>query len=177
MVKSAYYYLVASLPMLDFSMSPPIAYEDFLQRCREQLLEHDMKIIERTTIKPSEQTEDECAILKEWKKFDVGLRNELVRMRVTKKNKDASSYIRGEDWHDPFAAHFAHLVYNQGSPQESEKIFDRIRWEKIEDLKLGHFFDVDYLIAYALQLQILQRWVNVNQEKGMQILEELLSKI
>ena len=176
-MKSAYYYLISSLPVLNFSVSPGISYEDFLRRAKEQLCGDDMNIIKRARIMPQEIIEDSCVILKEWKEFDITLRNELARMRASKKGKDASDYIRLDEYPNPFFAHYAHLIYNQSSPLEAEKLFDRMRWDKIEDLKLGHFFDITYLVAYALQLQILERWQKVNQEEGMQILEELAGKL
>jgi len=175
-MSSDYYYLVASLPMLDFSLSPAITYEDFSRRSREQLLDCDMRIIEQATIEPSGDTQAARAILREWKQFDLTLRNELVKMRVAKKAKDSLDYIRGEYYPNPFIAHFAHLIFNQSSPLEAEKMFDRIRWDKIEELKLSHFFDIDYLICYSLELQILERWKKIKQEDGEKILEELVGQ-
>jgi len=54
---------------------------------------------------------------------------------------------------------------------------DRIRWEKIEELKTGHYFDIEYLTAYCLQLQILERWDRVDSGSGMEILKELVENI
>lgn len=175
-MKSAYYYLIASLPMLDFNLGVPLTYQGFLTRCEEQLSAYDLEIIKRTKITPSETTKDSCSILQIWKEFDTVLRNELVRMRATKTGKDVLRYIHGEDEHNPFVAHFAHIIFNQTSPLEAEKQFDLTRWEKIEELKMGHFFDIEFLVCFALQLQILERWNKINQEKGTQILEELVEK-
>jgi len=175
-MSSHYYYLAASLPMLDFGLTPPLSYEDFLGRCREQLSDSDMRIIERSTIEPPKTTRDNFAFLQVWKEFDLALRNELVWLRAAKKGKDALNYIRIEEYRDPFAGYFAQQIHNQDSVFEAERLFDRIRWEKIEDLKSGHFFDIEFLVSYALKLQILERWKKINQEQGLKILEELSGK-
>ncbi|MFH1655262.1 MAG: DUF2764 family protein [Candidatus Omnitrophota bacterium] len=172
-----YYYLAASLPMLEFGLMPPISYEDFLVRCKEQFSDSDMRIIERSTIEPPKTTQDNFAFLQEWKEFDLALRNELVWLRAAKKGKDALSYIRAEEYRNPFTGYFAQQVYNQDSVLEAERLLDRIRWEKIEDLKVGHFFDIEFLASYALELQILERWKKINQEEGVNILEELSGKL
>lgn len=171
-----YYYLISSLPILKFGTQSPISRNNFLGFCREQLSSSDFKIITRVSILPYEKIEDVSSSLREWKRFDISLRNEIARSRATKKAKDVFAYIRGEDSTDPFIAPFAHLVANQDSPLEAELSIDRKRWDKIEELKKGHYFDIDYLIAYMLELQILERWERINLEDSQQVLENLLDK-
>ena len=172
---SQYYYLVSSLPMLEFGMKMPLSYNDFLLLCQEQLSFRDMHTIERTSMSPCEDIEDPSSTLGEWKRFDITLRNELARFRASKKSKDPLEYIRGEDSPDPFVSGFAHWAVSQDSPVDAELYLDRIRWDRIEGLQKGHYFDIDYLITYALKLQILERWQRINSVSGMQILQGLLT--
>lgn len=168
-----YYYLVSSLPMLEFGAKPPLSYKDFIRCCQGQLASSDMNVIERTTILPYEDIEDPYPALREWKRFDTGLRNELARFRAGKRSKDPAQYIRGEDSSEAFVSGFAHWAVSQDSPIESELYLDRIRWERIEELQMGHYFDIDCLIAYALKLQILERWQTINSGSGMQVILEM----
>jgi hypothetical protein len=170
-----YYYLIASLPMLEFGMKIPFSYADFLIKCRQQLGSTDIGIIERITIGPFETIKDPLSTFQEWKRFDTALRNEIVRYRAARKANDPMQYIRGENYPDPFVSGFAHWAVNQDSPIEAELYLDRVRWEKIEELGKGHYFDIDYLVTYALRLQILERWDRINSEGAIQHLEELLS--
>ena len=170
-----YYYLVATLPLLEFGMRMPISYEDFLSSCREQLSSKDFEIIKRTNIAPTEEAKDPCFTLRQWKGFDITLRNELSRYRASKKSKDTAAYIRGEDYLDPILATEAHWAINEKSPLEAERFLDRFRWERIEELEREHYFDIDYLIAYALKLQILRRWQRiVDSEGGRRVLQDLV---
>lgn len=171
-----YYYLIAGLPMLEFGMKAPISYNEFCLRCREQLASSDMDILNRASISPAEDAVDSVPILRKWKEFELSLRNEITRHRGAKYSKDPLKYIRGENYPDPFTAGFAQWAVNQDSPIEAELSLDRARWEKIQELKKGHYFDVYFLIAYSLELQILERWERINSEGGMQILAGLVEK-
>ncbi|MDP2910747.1 MAG: DUF2764 family protein [Candidatus Omnitrophota bacterium] len=151
-----YYYIIASLPMLHFGMKPPFSYPDFLALW---------------------ESHSHHALLKEWERFNKSLANELVRTRAVKKGKDPNKYLRDSDGLDPFIAPLAHWATNQDSPMEAELYLDKIKWEKIEELKAGHYFDIEYLIAYGLQLQILERWDKINSGDGVEILERLAGKI
>lgn len=179
-MKNSYYYLIASLPMLYFQMKMPFTYFDFLEKCKQELSQDDVNILARLSIEPSDLLESDShssALLKEWKGFNRSLRNELVRTRAAKKGKDPYKYLRGNQQSDPFIAPLAHFAVHQDSPMEAELYLDKIRWEKIEELKAGHYFDVDYLIAYSLQLKILERWQRVNSGEGVKVLEGLAKNI
>ena len=49
-----------------------------------------------------------------------------------------------------------------------------MRWKALEELALGHYFDVGVLITYAYKLMILQRWENIRSAEGMILLEQAL---
>jgi len=154
--------------MLHFGMKPPFSYLDFLDSCASELNQEDMDILREF---------DPCnVLLKEWENFNRSLRNELVRTRAAKKAKDPNKYLRGDNGIDPFIAPLAHWAVNQDSPLEAELYLDRARWDKIEEIKTGHYFDIEYLVAYGLQLKILERWHNINSADGVKVLEGLTGK-
>ena len=169
-----YYYLIASLPMLEFGAKPPMSYVDFLKRCRGQLCSDDMRIIGKVKTGPSEAAGESRGVLKEWKDFDIALRNEIAKQRALKLTRDPLKYIRGEDYSNPFESVFAHWAVSQDSPIRAELYLDRVRWEKIEEFSKGHYFDIGFLIGYALKLQILERWQNINKESGAEILQDMI---
>lgn len=152
--------------MLEFGMKRPFSYDNFLKNCEEQLSFSDMEIIKDKKYSP---------LLKGWKSFDTTLRNEIVKFRAHKKSIDPHQYIRGENLQDPFIAKFVHWVTNEQAPFEAEISLDRYRWEKIEELSRGHYFDIDFLVAYALKLKILERWEKINSLSGIKVLEELVA--
>jgi hypothetical protein len=163
--------------MLQFGMKPPISYSDFLEACSLELNQDDINIIAKLSIEPSIDIEDRSPLLREWKRFNRSLGNELARVRAVKKGKDPNKYLRGESGLNPFIAPLAHWATNQDSPMEAELYLDRAKWERIEEIKIGHYFDIGYLIAYGLQLKILERWHRINSEKPTRVLEELIGKL
>lgn len=169
-----YYYFVASLPCLEFGSRAPVAYEKFLSLASELLTSSDSRTIERAKIGPCEDLDDPAPVLREWKTFDMSCRNETTRLRAAKKSKDPAQYIRGENYPDPFTAGFAHGAAGQADPLEAEIYLDRIRWEKLEELEKNHYFDIEYLVAYALKLQILERWDRINSVGGDEAVQILV---
>jgi hypothetical protein len=171
-MKRLYYYLTASLPMLEFGMKTPFSYEGFLSFCGEQLSPDDVKAVERASISGFEDEKEPYLALREWKKYNIAVRNELVRIRARKKTKGPSQYIRGESYLGTDDVGFLQWISSQDSPLEAEFSLDKARWQKLEELEKGHYFDIDYLITYCLRLQILERWDRIRSNKGMGVLEE-----
>jgi len=175
-MKERYYYLVASLPMLEFGMKMPFSYSDFLSLCQKHLSVSDMETIKRVSILPPRDTQDPSLTLREWKIFDTALRNELAKSRAHKHGKDPIQHVRGEEYLEPFIFHFIQHVVTEDSPLKTEASLDRLRWEKTEELKKDHYFDIDCLITYALQLLILERWSRINSGGGMEVLQGLVER-
>ena len=59
--------------------------------------------------------------------------------------------------------------------QEAELILDRARWDFLEELSFGHYFDLDVLVIYACKLKILWRWEEVRRADKKALLEEVLA--
>ncbi len=149
--------------MLEFGEKPVISYEDFLESCRTQLSPANMAII-----KKAEEW-------KKWSRFNTALKNEIAVFRATKKSKDSAKYMHGEDDRDPLLVSSAHWAVNLDSPLEAERFLDQLRWEKLEELSKNHYFDIDFLVTYALKLKILERWQTINSQDGMQTLQTLVT--
>jgi len=177
-MKRFYYYLISSLPMLEFDRKASISYKVFFERCREQLCPDDMRIIERAVLGPFISIDDEFPMLKAWKRFEIALRNELARHRAIKLSRDPVKYLRGEYYIDPFISPLAQWAVSQegGSILDVELYIDKVRWDKIEELTRFHYFDLVYLVGYALKLQLLERWDRIKNVDGMNLLEDLINK-
>ncbi|MFH1478803.1 MAG: DUF2764 family protein [Candidatus Omnitrophota bacterium] len=170
-----YYYLVSSLPYIEFGIKSPISYEAFLSICRSSLSPRDMESIGSLN-KDIFSYKEEPQALREWKAFEISLRNELARSRAAKRSHDPEKHIKGEHYFDPFTAHFAQWAVNQDDARDTELSIDRFRWEKLEDLEKCHYFDIDRIVVYALKLKIIERWHVIGSTDGMEILKELVDK-
>ena len=162
--------------MLHFGAPPPISFEKFLKACEGLLDENDMEIIKASGITAAYGREAVHPLLAEYRAFDTALRNELVKIRASRKKVDPSPYLREDGHSEPAIAHIAMNAYKNTSILEAERMLDRERWQTLDDLAMGHYFDIEFLIVYAHKLLILERWERVRRLDRKQALEEALQK-
>ena len=170
-----YTYLIASLPMLHFGMKPPFSFERFLEVCRQFIPEKDFQLLS-TLPQPGQYSAKGIRhqIIQKWIEFDVALRNEVVKIRATKKHIEPATYLRpGGHSGSSFAPAIMAANINT-SILDAEKTLDETRWKALEELSTGHYFDLDLLITYAYKLLILQRWENIREADKTILLEHAL---
>jgi hypothetical protein len=176
-----YIYLVSSLPMLQFGMKPPFSFERLLRLCDGLISDENIDIlrsvsaIEEYAAATSPPTlppkADQPLAESKWRDFDISLRNELVKIRAARRRIDPNKYLRGGGYPDPSVAHIALHAHRTLSIIEGEEILDRERWRFLDELSVGHYFDIDALIIYAIKLLILERWERINTADGSHMVE------
>lgn len=156
----AYYtYLISSLPSLNFSAKAPFSLEIFFNKCKNLIPDQELEVL-LSACQTNSHFLDAQKIdgLKEWVNFEITLRNELVRARAARKKIDPLKFLRLPDSPQAQISHLAMAAYRSASILEAEKILDQARWNFLEDLSRGHYFDFDFLLIYGLKLKILERW-------------------
>ncbi|MFH0912797.1 MAG: DUF2764 family protein, partial [Candidatus Omnitrophota bacterium] len=134
--------------------------------------DREARIIE-TLLNGGEPVTKDAPVLKKWYQFDTSLRNELVMVRASRKKIEPQKYVRGRHAVDAHLANVATLAARDPLILEAEKILDLNRWQAIEDFVKGHYFDLEVLVAYALQLSILLRWEKISTQDKIAALEEV----
>lgn len=172
---ATYYYLAASLPMLSSpDQEPPVSSEDMMEVCRRFMTEADYRFLETTSLDP--EAGEASGLGRDFQIWERSLRNELVRLRSAEQDLDASAYLRPAD--PAFGtAGIAAEAMAQGTPLEAELYLDARRWSYIDDLETGHHFDKEFLGAYRLKLQILERRALFDEERGFAAYRELYSRV
>jgi hypothetical protein len=170
-----YTYLIASLPMLHFGAKPGCSLERFLEMCRDLIPEKDFKILERCCQGSLLEQPVNQPTLRQWLAFEIGLRNELVKVRAIRRKVDPYKYLRSEGSEESGLYHIAANSHRIPSPAEAEKFLDQERWKKLEELSFGHYFDLDALVIYCLKLSILLRWENINSSDKQVQLKRVLT--
>ena len=157
-----YTYLISSLPVLSFGMKPPFSFERFLENCRPFISEEDFLLLSNLPVTIDEYGKSVSRpAIEKWLAFDTTLRNELVKIRARSRKIDEAKYLRGETPIDTAISHTAMSGHRSASILEAEKILDEARWQALDDLSFGHYFDMDSLILYAYKLKILERWEKI----------------
>jgi hypothetical protein len=171
---SFYPYLISSLPTLLFGLRPPISFEGFLLRCKELIPQKGFAVLENLPLEDTRKVTE--GTIKKWLDFDTALRNELVKLRALRKKIEPAKYLRSDGYAGPPLYHIAHAAHRNPSPLEGERLLDQERWNFLEELSFGHYFDLDFLIIYAYKLLILQRWERIELADKSKILDETLSE-
>ncbi|NQT23086.1 MAG: DUF2764 family protein [Candidatus Omnitrophica bacterium] len=157
-----YYYLIASLPYLDFEKDTPITREEFLEESKKWLSAEDFRQLEDVDINDTEIKKDDPDLIKGWKGFDLELREELARIRQARRNnlneKIPPSFLE---------------VFNKTTPLLMEKEIQKKRWFFIQELEFGHHFDIGALLVYYLKLQAKERLDSFDRDKGKEVFEEM----
>lgn len=170
-----YYYFAATLPMLSFGTKPPLADESFLAQAAEFLTPGDAEVIANARLLPPEKDGKGEKALGEWLEFENALLNEIARLRAKKFGRDPRDYYRGDYVPDPYLAVLAAEAAGEDDPLQVERRIDLARWEKLEEIELQHYFDLHFLIVYFLKLQLLNKWQSIREEKGREVLDELIN--
>ena len=179
---SQYYFFVASLPGLSFETERTLSPDSFLEMAEANLSSPDMRALRRARIDAPVELEDAPEVVIEWQRFERGLRNELVKIRATRKAVDAAEYIRRDDaGNDETSriglAEVAREAFGEESPLTGEHALNRLRWAYLDELEVGHFFDLNRVIVYYLKLQILARERMFNREDGERVFTASTEKI
>ena len=166
-----YYYLVSSLPLLQFKDAPGVTYEKFLNDCSMWLTEAEMRQVAsaRLDIESISLEGVTNRTLWSWIIFENSLRNELVKVRAGVLGVTAESFMRKHIESDPAVASVVRDVAKEASPHKAELSLLEVRWNFLSDNEVGHYFDVTALIIYSLKLQLLERKELFHVEKGQKV--------
>ncbi len=168
--------------MLQFSQKLPISYETFMASYSESVTEHDGKLI--GALNDSfvfEETENYHAAVT-WNRFVYDVTSELAHLRILRARKE-SEHHQHEDKDiysmvlDGEVVEGVRNVFQQEDPLSSEMALLKLYWDKAESLKDGHAFDSTLLLAYAIQLRILERKELFDMTEGNQEFRRLFLNV
>jgi len=171
-----YTYVLSSLTALTPTLKMPLSYARFLEACRGLIDDEEAAVLE--TLRgwdPARWLASEAPFLRQWRHFEIALRNELVRQRAVRRHVDAGKHLREDGLVDIWIAQIAVNAVRNPSLLEAERYLDEERWKKLDELCLGHHFDFDALLAYGMKLLILERWERVAAADKTKVLEETLA--
>jgi hypothetical protein len=169
-----YYYLMASMPRLILGVPSPISLPEFLERCSEHLTEPDLAVLADTLETGGEGSRH--PFIAEWVRRDGLLRNAVVRQRATRLGKEAPRHLREDGAEASDVERLVAGVFSHGDPLDREMELDRLRWQILEDLAGFNHFSLSALLAYGLQLKLVERWAAMKAERGAQVVEELANR-
>lgn len=115
------------------------------------------------------------AFVRDWFRFNMDLNNVLVAQICRKHGFDPEKCLLGElpDENTPEVEALSRI----DNLYEREKALDALRWNWLEERTLMQYFDVENVLCYYLQCEILHRWDNLSVEEGKKIFTQIVSEM
>ncbi|MFP4642965.1 MAG: hypothetical protein ACLFM0_01275 [Spirochaetales bacterium] len=117
-----------------------------------------------------ESSESLGAAAAEFRSFDRELRNALVRVRSDNPERIKKSTRPGDVGYASRAEEAAREAVNS-DPLEAERYLDKVRFDFLNELEVGHHFDFENIVIYCLKLQIVARRASRTDEAGREVFE------
>jgi len=174
-MQNYYAYLISSLPFLKYGEKSPLSFDRFLSLCDGFIPEEDMRLIESIKGGPVFDYTGGQATMRKLRNYEICLRNDIVKTRASRKRIDPAPYLRAVEGDTCYSDHTVINAQRAANPLESAKVLDQARWQVLDELSIGHYFDIDILIAYAFKLKILERWDVIHKDNNISTLEKVLA--
>jgi hypothetical protein len=172
---ATYYYIAASLPMI---VSPeqelPMSSDDFLEVCRRFMVESDYTGLANSTLEPDGA--DAPGMCRTYRSWGRSRRDALVRLRAASQKLDPAEYLRESESVFGTSGIAAHAMA-ASTPLEAEIYLDNQRWQYIDELSMGHFFDIEFLRGYRMKLLLLERRAKFEEERGFAAYRDLYTRV
>ena len=169
--------MLSSLPYLTLFEQPGITREKFLLCCSSYFHGKRMELLERLSLVPGDPDARELllrfpdkSVSRAYACWESALRVSLAKIRAAK-NPGGVFPDRPDAEYETDADTAARRAYAASDPLERERILDRARWEKLDELtRMGHshVFNFDSVCAYCLKLQIAEKWAE-RKEAGAEV--------
>ena len=169
----SYEYLVASLPHLALGEPPPFSSEEFRFHCQGPLRDEDLE--ELILVLDGRASEGRSAFSRRWFSIDAQIRNAVARARATERGVDARGYLRDHPDFDSFVAKAVSDAYGRHNPLERERALDECRWHSLGQLALEETFGLSAVLAFAVKLQIAERWSAISKGPGRERFDHLVA--
>jgi Protein of unknown function (DUF2764) len=126
------------------------------------------------------------AFLAGYFRFEKTLRNVLAAIRARKQGYPPSAHLvgkgdleeqlgrsRAEDFGLTAELPWIDLLLGSADPLALEGIIERIIWGYLDDQTQPLDFEFDFVLAYLLKLQLLERRLSLSDERGMEIVRQV----
>lgn len=202
---SNFEYIIASLPYLttDYRYEEGRGWANVIGEIRENLSQKDSEVLDFliSGFDPQNLVPDFYAealshpvkFIREYFRFDLNLRNSKVHYLNTALGRSPEQDImdgKGEETEDGLDIdlyRFRGGEFEESAKAEAalalpslldrEQALDDITWGKVDSLSTFHYFDLTAVLSYIAKLHIVDRWLALDKEKGMERFRKLVEEV
>lgn len=133
------------------------------------------------------------AFIASWFEFNLNLNNILAALAARKYKMEVSSVIVGatsicEQLRTSNARDFGlneTLEYFEALQRiadieelvEREKKVDMLKWKWLEDESFFHYFTIERIFVFLMQLEMIERWISLDKEKGNDLFRKMIQDL
>jgi hypothetical protein len=174
-VTSRYYYLIASLPALVFSLPAAMSRAGFVAECERQLEPADLA--EVSALLDGRLDDVRTAFSRAWLHADRQIRNAVVRARALRLGVDEKKFLQDHEGFRVDAEAAVNDAFSRANPLERELALDRYRWNLADELGSGDPFALPALLAYGVKLALNEHWRALTPEAGRERFEAMVDTV
>ena len=183
-----YVYIVASLPELTAGFeNSSFDYAATKESIVELLSEKDQKLVELFEEGFNEETlgkdfyakaaESKNRFIREYFDFDARLRNMKVAYLAKRLGKNGDAYLVDMPEADFDEYHQIKDILENADFVQREQKMDELKWEKASDIARMDYFNMNAILAFLVKAKIVQRWAELDKEKGEKMFHKLVKEI
>ena len=60
---------------------------------------------------------------------------------------------------------------------EREKKVDMLKWKWLEDESFFHYFTIERIFVFLMQLEMIERWISLDKEKGNELFRKMIQDL
>ncbi|HSR87918.1 MAG TPA: DUF2764 family protein [Pontiella sp.] len=169
----AYYSLVASLQSLRIGDEPPFTTEEYVENASQWVTGRETEILRKVLLQEPDIAP--CPLCKLIYDVECQIRNAVARHRGQKLGIDFKEYLQPHDGFVGEIETFVKDAYAQTDPVELEQHLDRGRWSLAEQLVGQNYFGFEKVLAYGIQLKIVERWHRMDVSAGKKNIEAVIT--
>ena len=133
------------------------------------------------------------AFIASWFEFNLNLNNILAALAARKYKMEVSSVIVGatsicEQLRTSNSRDFGlneTLEYFEALQRiadieelvEREKKVDMLKWKWLEDESFFHYFTIERIFVFLMQLEMIERWISLDKEKGNELFRKMIQDL
>lgn len=183
-----YVYIVASLPLINDNFETDnFSYDTVRQEIVEQLSEADIRLVELleegfdaealNAEYYAKTAKSKNRFIRDYFDFDARLRNLKTKYLAKRLDKQADDYLieMPEAEFNEEAAIRNILENNDFVTRELQ--MDRLKWNKASELTTFDYFNINAILAFLVKAKLVQRWSELDTEKGETMFRQLITEI
>lgn len=183
-----YYYIVASLPPIsrDWKFGDKTA-EELIGEIKNLSTPGDLELIEYVEKGFNDSNLDGTfyrnalthrnKFIKEYYRFDLNVRNAKVRYLNKALGRETDRDVIDIPAGDFEQAGVLDGILNGKDILGRERAIDNLYWEWLDGMTVGHYFDMDVILAFILKLHIIDRWHMLDEQTGREMFRKLMDEV